>query len=470
MSDFAAVGCHIYAGGHTVGVRAAGFDAPLHLEEGPFGVETSKRNLGVEARVGQDRWHAGELRGLVDWLYGNPPCASWSNAGKSGYVKGNWRTDERTHCTLRLFDLLDEVEPLVFSWETVAAATTSARAFLLDRVAFCHARGYDVTGVVFDGKDLGLPSRRRRFFFVAHRVAFEPAPVPYVTRTVRDALASAGADARVRPDANALVLLRELAAHPPEKQVNLRTYFFRSRGHKPDERGRKKGCMPFAAARLGLDQVAPTATGSGTLYHPTEMRALTVSEFAAVCGYPPSYEFVGNVSSCYAQVAKAVLPPCGEWLARGVRTALERGEPVGDERRARLVNLVQPGDGHRYEESWEWMLSDDPGFDVGEGLVEASAPRDLTATEGRVVAPPRQKASAPRARAAEQLSLVVAPDGAPAPAPGQGSGQFIRQLLVRGGYSHEQILALVHRNFEGRKTSVSDVKWNLAKLKKEGAL
>lgn len=48
--------------------------------------------------------------------------------------------------------------------------------------------------------------------------------------------------------------------------------------------------------------------------------------------------------------------------------------------------------------------------------------------------------------------------------PGEGSGQFIRRLLAGGQYTHQQIVELVHQNWEGRKTTVADVRWNQSQM------
>ncbi len=74
-----ALGCHIYAGGFT---------------------------LGIECRVGQSNWNVSDFRGKVDLVYTNPPCAGWSQAGgkvidkpEVGHKK--YETFELTSCTLR---------------------------------------------------------------------------------------------------------------------------------------------------------------------------------------------------------------------------------------------------------------------------------------------------------------------------------------------------------------------------------
>lgn len=339
-----ALGCHIYAGGHTLGVRQAGFDVPIHLEEGPFGVETAVKNLGVEVRVGRsvraasavcaapDRvsagldlssWRAHEFRGCVDWLYGNPPCAAFSTLGVGARVRGE--ASDYVRCTERLFALIDVVEPTVFSWECVTGALTAGRAFVERMIASVHALGYDVHGVVLDAADCGLPSHRRRFFFVASKVevAFERPAAPRTTpRGAWAAMAARGFPiGEGRASGNEVKLV---ASMPPG--------WGRVRDHAIKIGSKLR---PFASRRrLGFDELAPTIAGGPDYYHPTEPRYLTVREQQVLAGYPPEYEFIGSIHQRYAQIGKAVTPPAARWLGGQVARALDAGVKVGLKRRS----------------------------------------------------------------------------------------------------------------------------------------
>lgn len=348
-----ALGCHIYAGGHTIGVRRAGFEVTTHLEEGAFGAETSRRNLGVDVRVGIENWRAAEFGGLIDWLYTNPPCASFSQAGhavkdKEARNVRRFAKDDRTNCALRCFDLIDVVKPTVFSWECVAAATTAGDEFVKKRIEFCHARGYDVHGLLFDAADLGLPSRRRRFFFVASKVAFAPTLTPHPHVTVREAWRGLDPGPVVACRTIRTEILKRMPRGVFGKLANYAVV-----GQVID--GKKYGKPGFLHWRIGWDKPAPTVTGGQHLYHPDLARPLTIREQQVLCGYPATYEFSGRPSVQYAEIAKAVTPHAAEWLARQVRRALDADERVGRrKRRAKLWNFLPEG-GPRYATSWSHM-------------------------------------------------------------------------------------------------------------------
>lgn len=347
-----ALGCHIYAGGHSLGVMQAGFDVVGHLEEGKFGTLTAKHNLpryspkrsggagpgALDVRIGLDKWNASHFEG-VDWLYGNPPCASWSVAGykvkdKEKRNERRYAQDDRTSCTMRLFDLIDEVKPLVFSWESVAVATTQGADFVRGRIRYCHKRGYDVHGIVFDGADIGLPTHRPRFFFLASKLRFEPGAVPYTRTTVRQALVNLDPGPITPVTKETKKLLRIM------QQKRFANYARLADVAEEINFPRRYG---FLEKRMRWDEPGFVITGSACKYHPDELRLLTVRETQVLAGYPADYEFIGAVSSQYAQIAKAVLPPCGEWLARAVKRAVDQGKRVGRERQVHWHNFIRRG-------------------------------------------------------------------------------------------------------------------------------
>lgn len=359
-TKYRALGAHIYAGGHTVGVRRAGFQAETHLEEWTFGVETSKLNLGVEVRVGVENWHPEDFDGHIDWVYSNPPCAAFSAGGYKirrctcadeeaqaapGFTHAlscalvrekpepdaRWRSDPRIHCTQLCFSLIDAVHPTVFSWECVARAAQAAD-FQRDRIRFCWDRGYDVNALLFDVADAGLASHRRRFFFVASKVQLEflkPAVGAKTPREVWEGL-----------DPGPVVPLgkneqRVIEVMPPGRgQLSKSFTALLAKAENKYVAGQKMAGRPsFMHRRLAWDEPSFTVAGGQHLYHPEEPRSLTVAEQAALLGYPRGYIFVGRPTAQYAQIGKAVTPPAAFWLAENVRRGLERNEPVDPLRR-----------------------------------------------------------------------------------------------------------------------------------------
>lgn len=360
---YRALGAHIYAGGHTIGVMDEGFAVHAHLEESNFGVETSRRNLGVEVRVGTENWHPEDFAGEVDWLYSNPPCAAWSAGGYKvrkcscgadaalaldGEVVEHaldcalvrekpepdkrWEADARVDCARRCFDLIKVVRPHVFTWESVARAADAA-PFQKDRVAFCWALGYDVHALLLDVADAGLASHRRRFFFVASDLEFDAEAPSAGALTPRQVWRGLDPGPVVPLGKNEQTVIDVMP--PGRGQLSKSFTELVAKAENGYVAGRKMAGRPsFMHRRLAWDEPSFTVAGGQHLYHPEERRSLTVAEQAALLGYPRDYEFVGRPTAQYAQIGKAVTPPAARWLAQQVRRALERAAPVDPDRRS----------------------------------------------------------------------------------------------------------------------------------------
>lgn len=312
-----AVGAYIFAGGFTVGVKRAGFEVVGHLEDGDYGVETSQRNHpGLEVWRRPEEWPNGHG---IDFVYSNPPCAPWSAAGLKGrdFSSGYDPRDPRVSCFQRAFGLLERLRPRVLAIESVTQAYTRGRPMLDAMSREAEGLGYATTFALHDAYDCGLPQRRRRVFAVFHDVEMlweRPAPGDG-PRTVREALAGLVDEPR---EVGKLTPSLARGLHLVKPGEKLRAVFGRAFPGTP---------LPsFLRQRLHWDRPSPTHLGAqGTvLYHPDEDREISVREAQVLCGYPASYEFVAStIVKKHAQVAQAVTPPAGAWIAATVRRSVE---------------------------------------------------------------------------------------------------------------------------------------------------
>lgn len=334
-----ALGVYIFAGGFTVGVKRAGFEVLGHLEDGPFGVATTEANHPELSRASGSihtdpaTWPLELYAGKVDFVYGNPPCAPWSQAGmspkhKRGLADNWWERDPRVSCVYQMFRVLETVRPRVWAWESVARAATAGRPLIDSLAARAAALGYSMSIVLLNGADTGVPQDRKRVFVVFHNVRIDWTRPTARRVSVREVLAAV----KPQPDDVAGRFDRsylDLLPHVPQGGSLAITY---NRIHGTDyEQGKRvKGRPAFLYRRLAWDQLAFTTTGDPKHFHPEEPRLLTVREQAAICGYPPDYVFLGNAHMQFNQLSKAVLPQAGEWLAQNVMTGLTLNVPTGE--------------------------------------------------------------------------------------------------------------------------------------------
>lgn len=441
---FKAVGAYIFAGGFTVGVRRAGFDVLAHLEDGDFGVASSRLNHpGVRVYQDPGAWPLASLaRESPDLVYCNPPCSVFSLAGYSPrYGSGSaqsdkWRSDPLTDCFRRSCGLAESLSPRVLAVESVQQAFTRGHDLVWGAARRFVELGYSVDFVLLDAARVGLPQRRRRAFLVATRVAIDwryDRNSPSVT--VRDAI-----DGLVDSDPELPGMSKfyrdSLEMTLPGEE--LRAGFERLTAGREvvrNARGQVAGRPAFVYRRMAWDDVAPTLLGGPRYFHPDEDRHLSVREFQVLCGYPPDYELSGNIDSKYAQVAKAVTPTVGYWLASNVRDALsaeraatsgfrvvdlERGrvEPVADGSAIRPSSLTNRATSSPRRDDETENVADDVGEAADETSVdEATAgtvdagPTDEAPSVGKAFDQPIRGAKNKRDRDAREFDQTYLSDG-----------------------------------------------------------
>lgn len=329
-----ALGVFIYAGGFTLGVRNH-FNVVAHLEDGPFGRATVKHNLPeIEINSTPGTWKEtyDALRGSIRLTFSNPPCAPWSMAGRA--VAGNrglTNSDDRVKCVFQSYEVFESVRSDAWIWESVARTAQAGRPVIEQLAERGARRGYKTTVVVFEGMDLGIPQARKRTFVVQHNFHIEWERPNKPRRVVRDVLT----EDLVFTDADmASMSAAERAIIPHTIPGGSLRDTFNQIHDTPlvhPDRTVIRGRPSFIRRRLHWDRPSFTVVGGPHLFHPDEDRILSVQEVAAICCYPKEYSFIGSKNDRYAQIAKAVLPPAGEWIAGNIRRGLDEDYEVDDQ-------------------------------------------------------------------------------------------------------------------------------------------
>jgi site-specific DNA-cytosine methylase len=335
MKKLNALGVYIFAGGFTLGVRKH-FNIVGHYEEGNFGVATAKYNIPKLA-VHTDRslWPINGHKGQIDYLYANPPCAPWSAAATTSEGIKHWSTNPLSACWRHTTDTVWALRPKVAHIESVRPIYTRGRAMLEEIAAEAKEHGYQANVILENALDCGLPQQRPRFVLCLTRVEYLASPTKGAEITAGQALAEYKAVMRRdgiknenarRP--NAMTIDTAFIKKVKPGQRLGKVFDVLNPNPKRNERGAIAGRPSFLKYRLDPDKHSPTQLGGASLFHPNEHRYLSIGEAAYLSGYPADFEFQGSISSCFAQMGKAVLPPVGEHLAYDAKRSIISGIPL----------------------------------------------------------------------------------------------------------------------------------------------
>jgi DNA (cytosine-5)-methyltransferase 1 len=299
--------------------------------------EISPTRLQSELGIGSE-----ELFAIV----GGPPCQAFSTAGRRLGLN-----DERGNVFLHFVELIRVLRPKYAVFENVRGLLSAALIHrpldqrgkanrpltdeekpggaLLHIITLLEEAGYSTTFTLYNTANFGVPQIRERLIFFASR---DGKKVPFLTpthdekglyglpkwRTLRDAIGHLqGKDCH--------------AGRFPEKR--LRFYELLKAGQNWRDLPEHLQPIALGAAwnsgggrtgfyrRLAWDKPSPTLVTRPTmpatdLCHPTELRPLSVEEYAAIQTFPPNYVFEGSLDDQYRQIGNAVPCEFGEAIGR----------------------------------------------------------------------------------------------------------------------------------------------------------
>ena len=319
-----AIGLNIYGGGFTVGALR-NFNVLGQWEEINLARKTFDLNFAnIPRPLKFNEWPVDEFKG-VNLVYGNPPCAPWSNASN---VKGRNMDhrfgDPRLELTEHTMRTALKLKPEVFVLESVENAYNYGKSFYTQYVNAWLEAGYAVTYFLTDAVLHGAPCRRRRFHFFAHRVAidFGPEPVDINPVTVRDCIGDLKKK-KLGSDLMHYEISRgrwnEAKYRPILKTVPVKGKLI---NYLPDD---FDGVRPsMMCQRLGWDSIAPTVVGFNYLIHPDGNRWITFREGMRLMTYPD--QFIARVD--VPDATDTVLPLMGEVLTGLAKRAIENKKRV----------------------------------------------------------------------------------------------------------------------------------------------
>lgn len=257
-----------------------------------------------------------DRKGKLLLLAGCAPCQPFTNFQKKT------RYDRRKSLMLHFARFIDKIKPEFVLAENVPGFGKESNEYKKEFLKILKKNGYNFVEGVINAADYGVPQRRLRYVVMASRIGPIKFPDPthgegrelYVT--VKDIIAKypplkAGQKSRLVHNHTTAGLttinLKRIKSIPKNggtrknlpKSLSLKCHD-NHRGHTD------------VYGRMAWDNVSPTLTcrcislSNGRFGHPTQNRALSVREAAALQTFPDNYVFYGEKTKMALHVGNAV--------------------------------------------------------------------------------------------------------------------------------------------------------------------
>ncbi len=353
--------------GLDIGLEKAGLKNVGCLELDKWACQTIRKNRPQIPVVEDDirNWTGAGLlerfgvqADTIQLVCGGPPCPSFSTAGKRQSFE-----DPRGEVMFDFLRIVDEIRPPFFVMENVRGILSaaikhiplSARASKHGQLAAKEAKGgvlkllkqefarmnYTVTVELVNAADYGVPQKRERVVFIGSRDGFQISMPPPMFVNVEDMFTP-----KWRTLGDALGGLHE---DKPEiiPFSESRKKYLRLLTAGQNWRNLPKDLLPEAMGgafssgggkvgfyrRLSFDRPSPTVPTSPVqkstcICHPTELRPLSVREYARVQQFPDDWIFEGSIAAKYRQIGNAVPVGLGYQIGRSILKYLTNYEEL----------------------------------------------------------------------------------------------------------------------------------------------
>lgn len=341
--EIKAVSLFCGAGGLDLGFKRAGFEIIWANDFNQAACDTHKKNF-PETDV-----HCGSITDFdyardipdCDLVFGGPPCQGFSVAGKMD------PDDPRSKLVFEFQKVVGAKHPRYFVMENVAAlARLEKFAAVRDAlVSGYQDLGYRVEYRVLDSQLYNTPQRRERMIMIGTRDKEGRMPFPsprralVTARQILQNLPPVGTEGNmgscaaritmaVRPVLRASPyagMLFNGLGRPIDLDRPCQTLPASMGGNKTPFIDTSRLANPHAPDWLATTHRALLAGANPAEFVvPNYFRRITVSEAAALQGFPRGFEFCGSQCDQYKQIGNSVPPPFAECIARAVMRQFTR--------------------------------------------------------------------------------------------------------------------------------------------------
>ncbi len=356
--------------GLDLGIEKAGFKIRVCVEKDKWAAQTIRANTSIPVierdinDVPTDKIlaAAGIGRQDVTLVIGGPPCQAFSTAGKQkGFA------DFRGNVMLQYLRVVRDIMPEFFIMENVrglqSAKLNSVPAEYAEyepikdvkgsafhfMVAEFRKLGYSISHALLNAANYGVPEKRERIVVIGHRGERVPIPSPthsengeFGTKkwnTLRNCIGDmehrtdlhyTELRKRSRPYMKILKEGQNWRNQPEDMAMQaMGKAYFLSRG--------KTGFL----RRLKFDEPSPTLVTSPTmpatlLCHPTQLRPLSIEEYARIQQFPDSWTFNGRLETIYKQIGNAVPVGLGQAVGQQIMRFINGQTSANEEARNKI--------------------------------------------------------------------------------------------------------------------------------------
>jgi DNA (cytosine-5)-methyltransferase 1 len=344
---FKAISLFAGAGGMDVGVAKVGFNVLAASEIDKHACQTYRENHpNSNLFEGDINEHFSEIGNLkkIDLVFGGPPCQGFSVAGKMD------PSDPRSELVFTFCDIVKSVKPQAFILENVKSLGSLSKFRLVRKEIFrrMEAEDFNITMLVLNAKDYGVPQSRERVFFIGVKRSFQKVTLEDFVRyqvepiTLKEAISHLGkSGSSTNPHKTKAKIT--LAGNPVLRKSPYAGMLFNGQGRPLNP----NTCSSTLPASMGgnrtpiIDEQQLYFGKSGWVegYHkklmsgkyeakygdaPNRLRRLTIDEASILQTFPNGYKFSGPQSSIFSQIGNAVPCRLAEVVAQVVMNSLQR--------------------------------------------------------------------------------------------------------------------------------------------------